>query len=137
MKNLIIILSMLIGFTWASGPVIIVHKDNPVTSISTSDLKKMFMGKKANWDNGTKVVPMHLVLESDGGNLFVSSIGTNPSKFKAKWLKLVYSGKATPPQMFKNSTLIDNMVNLLPGGIGVVNTGYAPTNPNVKVIPLK
>lgn len=137
MKKLILITLFLVAYSWSQDVTVIVNKENSITEISKSDLKKIFMGKKSTWDSGQKIIPMHLKLDSDDGIKFTKLLNTNPNRFKAKWLKIVFSGKATPPQRFKTSLQIDEILNLIPGGIGIVSGGYVPKNPNVKVIKVK
>lgn len=137
MKNLMIIALFLASFTWSQDVTVLVNADNPLTEISKSDLKKIYFGKKSTWDSGEKVIPMHLKLDTDDGIKFTKLLKTDPNRFKAKWLKIVYSGKATPPQRFKTSLQVDEIIKLIPGGIGIVSGGYTPKNPNVKVIKVK
>jgi ABC-type phosphate transport system substrate-binding protein len=129
-----ILLTALIGGL-AAAETVIVNAANGATEISKDDLAAMFDGKKANWDNGSKVV----IVTNDGAVLepFLKSVvGKTQSQFNAAWKKLVFTGKASAPVVAKSDADAVAEVAKSPGAIGVVSDATA-AGAGVKVIAVK
>ena len=56
MRTLLILVTLVIlGISPAAAETVIAHPECGVEGLAGSDLKKMFLGKKKTWANGTKV----------------------------------------------------------------------------------
>jgi ABC-type phosphate transport system substrate-binding protein len=140
MKTKIAIL-LFLGFAlagWCADVKVVVNAANPITSIDKADLQKIFLGKKNTWDDGKKIASMYVKADKpEGAAFFDKVLGIGFSAFNAQWMKMLYSGNATPPQARGNSDEVVNVVSLLENSIGFVAADYNVTNPKVKVITLK
>jgi len=109
-----------------AGDVVVANGQN---SVSASDLKQMFLGKKKSWANGDKVV---LVILKDGAahDSFMSNrVGKSPSQFLSFWKKLVFTGKGVMPKQASSEAELLQIVASTKGAIGYVSEGASGSLP--------
>jgi ABC-type phosphate transport system substrate-binding protein len=76
---------------------VIVNVDNK-SSVSDSDISRLFLGKLKKFNSGSKAVAINLKLGNETRNEFESKVlKKSPSQIKAYWSKRVFSGKGKPP----------------------------------------
>lgn len=119
---------MLAGFLLTSSPltsadvVVIVNKDSGVSSLSASDVKKLFLGKSRTLPGGAsaKVVdqPEGAATREEFGSKVLKK---SPSQLKAYWSKLIFSGKGAPPQTMDDDAAVKAFVADNANGIGYVD----------------
>lgn len=119
-----------------ADPVIIVNKANPITSISRPFLKKLLLGKVLKWPSGPELV---LFLGPSGQPERTSIIrafcGMNDADYTGSFLHASFKGETVnQPRTMPSGPSIAQLVQMMPGAIGVVGAG--DVNPGVKVIPL-
>jgi len=109
---------------------IIVHPSNEST-IDIGIIKKLFLGKKKSFSNGTSV---HLFIQKgDMGEEFTKKfLSRSPSQFKAYWAKRTFSGKGKPPKSLSNSIAIKEMVAATPNAIGFIDANEVDAS--IKVV---
>ncbi|NVJ61046.1 MAG: phosphate ABC transporter substrate-binding protein [Gammaproteobacteria bacterium] len=135
MKSLRLIFTLLalsfVGQSWAEV-AIIVHPSNN-SSVSQTDLTRMFLGKLKSFPGGGAVVPVNLPEGDSTTDEFNEKVlSKSASQLKAYWSKLVFTGKGTPP---KTAASADEMLTLVannPNLIGYVDA--SKVNGSVKVI---
>jgi ABC-type phosphate transport system substrate-binding protein len=115
---------------------IVVNNDNPITSLSKNQVKKIYTKKLTKWDDDKKIKPVDLQKNSDVRKSFSSSVlGKSVSAMRAFWQRQIFSGKGVPPPEKKNDASVIEYVKNNPGAIGYVsinaNTG------NLKKITIK
>jgi len=100
---------------------IVVNKEHKLTSLSTDDLQRIFLGKKTLWETGTRILPAMPEEESAAGGAFLTgTMQKSVSQFRTYWKRLLFSGGGTVPKVFRTSLQILDFVARQPGGIGVV-----------------
>jgi ABC-type phosphate transport system substrate-binding protein len=106
----------------AQTVVLVASPDVPVDSISASDLKNIFLGKKSSWDNGGKIT-----FFTNGGaahDAFLKDyVGKSPSQFSTFWKKQVFTGKGKMPDTAGSDQDMVTMVAGTGGAIGYVSAG--------------
>lgn len=96
MKLLTSLFFMLFCSIAFSDVVVIVHPS--VGEVSESDIKKIFLGKKHSYTNGSKVTPYYLPEKSEERKIFdPKALSKSSSQLKSYWSKLVFTGKGSPP----------------------------------------
>lgn len=141
MKDLIrttIALLLLIAPEAARGaePVVIVNKSNPVSGISAAQMKKLLLGQQTKWKSGAEVS----VLLGPSGQPERKSVlhrfcGMDESAFTAWFLHATFKGESlVVPKSMPSSQSIVQIVQLVPGAIGVVSS--ADVTSQVKVLSL-
>jgi len=111
---------------------IIVHPSNNST-LTETDLTRMFLGKMKSFPNGESAVPVNMPeghATTDEFNQKVLS--KSASQLKAYWSKLVFTGKGTPPQDAGSAEEMLKLVAGNPSLIGYVDA--SKVDASVKVI---
>lgn len=96
---LLLLLSIVFVSTcWAGNDYpfkVIVNKNNPVSSLSVSQIAKIFLKKQTNWENGRIIIPVDLVLSIPTRDSFSETIhGKSARAIKSYWHQQIFSGKA-------------------------------------------
>lgn len=100
---------------------VVVSKENKVTTLTSDDLNRIFLGKKTLWDSGTRIVPAMPEEESPAGEIFLSgTLKKSVAQFRSYWKRLLFSGGGTVPKVFRTSGQIMDFVARQPGAIAVV-----------------
>lgn len=100
---------------------VIVSKENKITSLSTDDLNRIFLGKKTLWESGTRIVPAMPEEESPAGEIFLAgTLKKSVSQFRAYWKRLLFSGGGAVPKVFRSSSQLVDFVARQPGAIAVI-----------------
>ncbi|MEE8524587.1 MAG: hypothetical protein V3T72_11705, partial [Thermoanaerobaculia bacterium] len=103
----------------------IVHKDNPTTALSRSDVSKYLLKKKTRWDQwdrGPKAIPVDLVGDSSVRETFSEDVhGRSVALIQRYWQKQIFSGRGVPPQEVGDDSAMVGMVSTDRGAIGYVS----------------
>jgi len=113
--------------------VVIVHKTNPLTSVSADTLAKYYKKTIQLWDSGSKIDPVDLPDEHPLAVEFAGKILRLPIGMKqSMWTIKVLSGQGTPPKQLLDEGAVLSYVGSKPGAIGYV--GRARVDQSVKVV---
>ena len=127
----VLLLSSLFSCAVNSEIAVIVHPSNAAT-LSNSDIKSLFLGRKRTFSDGKEAVPINL---SEGTNLrseFNQTVlNKSDSQLKAYWSKLVFTGKGSPPKEVSDGEIL-TLVSNNPNFIGYVDATLV--NDSVKVV---
>jgi ABC-type phosphate transport system substrate-binding protein len=115
---------------------VIVHPSNPIASMTSEQVSKLFLKKVTRWDHGVQVLPVDLAGSSPLRARFSQEIHGRPvSKVKAYWQQQIFSGREVlPPQKASDREVIA-YVEANPGAIGYV--GETTPLGNVRVIKIQ
>lgn len=113
---------------------VIVNGSSAITSLSEDDLKDYYLGKKASWPDGSKVV---VVVLKDGSSheKLMGKLGKSSSQFTTGWKKLVFTGKGAMPEQVNSEDEMAAFVAKTPGSIGFVDAGKVKDG--IKAVPVK
>ncbi len=117
--------------------IIIVNKNSPRDSITTEELKDIFMGKKLFYGDFKKPIKIHPVYygEKELKDKMFSLINTSEINFKKNWIRLTLTGKAKPPIIFDTEAEVIDYVAENDGGIGIIDA-LKVENKNIKIIKI-
>ena len=128
---------------------IIVHKNSPVDSVTSDDLRKFCLREKRHWSNNRKVT---IVLREPGQTERVAILhqvyGMNESEFKRHFLQATFTGELQgAPKELSTGLGVRRFVFNVPGALGFVRMsdvdssvkilkldGLAPTNSAYRLI---
>ncbi|MGL1937027.1 MAG: hypothetical protein OCD01_18515 [Fibrobacterales bacterium] len=120
------------AMTFAGETIIIVNKNNPITSISKSNLKRLYVGKRKDLGD-FKAVPVNQDLNKEITEKFLTTyIGKTGAEFKVFWIDQMIKGKGTAPMIQKSAEAVMAIVKEVPGAIGYIDE--ADFNGTVKKI---
>ncbi|MCP4610877.1 MAG: hypothetical protein GY845_19380 [Planctomycetes bacterium] len=118
------IAAMMLPFSsgaFAADVVIIANKDVPLSSLSGSDVKKIFLAKKTAWDNG-KNIDFVTLQGSDVHKAFLNTyLSKSSSQFRRYFRTLVFTGKCMAPRSFSTEREVVGYVSSTGGAIGYVS----------------
>jgi ABC-type phosphate transport system substrate-binding protein len=118
------------------GYKVIVHPDNPVTSIERERLREVFLKKATEWDSGAPIRPIDLPTRSPVRERFTQDVlRKTPAQLRNYWNQQIFSGKGVPPPEAETTAGVIAYVRANPGAIG-----YLPTNVDagpVKVVKVR
>jgi len=125
MKNLmkkVLGVALVMGSMSSYADVSVIVNTTNANEITQKDISRIFLGKKKDFANGDKAVPIAMKEGSDTQNQFNADVlGKNPTQIKAYWSQLVFTGQAKPPQEY-TSEEIKKIVSTNPNVIGYIDT---------------
>lgn len=113
---------------------VVVNPDNPVTSVSSADLRRIFAGDKQSWNSNLPVFPIVRAPDARERQVLLKQIlRMTEAEYKHYWLQKTYSGEAPlePVAVFSNGMQLE-AVRVKRGGIALINVADLRTG--VKVI---
>lgn len=111
---------------------VIVHPSN-AASLDQAEITRLFTGRGATFNNGTKATPLNLAESAAArGDFDTKVLGKSSSQMKAYWSKLVFTGKGTPPKELASEADVKAAVAADATAIGYINA--ASVDATVKVV---
>ena len=135
MIKLILITALaLAGSAFAqSGFAVVVSKANPATNITKAQLRRMVTGELNAWPAGGKVLVLLASPDEPARVAMLKQIcGMSESDFGKYITQKAFGGDSAAPKILPSTGVVIKVVQLSPGGIGIVGTG--DVNDNVKVL---
>ena len=115
--------------------VVVVHKANPVSTISRADAAAFFLKRVVRWPGGTDARPVNQPSRSPIAVAFSTGVlHLTPSAVEAYWQQQIFPGRATPPPERPGDAAIVEYVAANPGAVGYVSAGAVTAA--VKVLPI-
>jgi len=126
LRHIFILLMLLIVFylpgeCCAEEFALVVNKENPITALDQSTIKKIFLGKKTFWDDGHSI---EVFLQGDKSlhKTFTSKVlNKSVRQFKIYWRRELYSGTGLPPQELADDQQIKAAIAATPRAISYIN----------------
>jgi ABC-type phosphate transport system substrate-binding protein len=116
---------------------VVVNKNNPVNSISSAELRRMFTGETRFWNNSKNVVTV--IMRAPGAperDVALKAVfRMSEAEYGKYWIGRINRGEASsaPAEVFASGAL-QGLVREIPGAIGVVKRSEA--RPEVKVLKI-
>jgi ABC-type phosphate transport system substrate-binding protein len=105
---------------YAADIILITNKSNPVSSVSAADVKKIFLGKKTSWDDGSKVVAFTQKDDAVTDPFAKQYVKKSSQQFYMYWRKAVFTGKGTPLVEVNNSAEMKKIIAAKAGTLGYI-----------------
>lgn len=100
---------------------IVVDRNNPRSDITLDELKSLYLGKRHEWPDGSRVVPIDLEPGSQGRNEFQSAfLSMNAAGYDRYWVEQKVRGAGTPPRSASSAGLALKLVAKVRGAVGYV-----------------
>jgi ABC-type phosphate transport system substrate-binding protein len=137
--NFLISLFLLVctGIANAGDIVVIVNKDNSVSSLTLKDLTLFYKGKTKEWSGGEEVVlflpdPKSKAMQALATNVFKKKNALGVAKF---YLTAVFQQKfSSPPQKVSSTDEAVGVVADEVGAIAVVDSGEVSDKSSIKIL---
>lgn len=112
---------------------VILHVDSTMSALKIDQFKDIYLGRKANWEDGSKITVV-LPDRGPGNEALMKILGKSQSQFTIGWKKLVFSGKGVMPEIVKDDAAVIALVAKTPGAIGYIAVAG---DDNVKYVPIQ
>lgn len=138
-KYLLVLLSAFL-FVVALGPgaplaqedsdfVVVIHAENPTTSIERGLLSKIFLKKAKRWENGVAVAPVDQAEQSAVREAFTRKVHKKSvSAIKSFWQRMIFSGRDVPPTELESDAEVLEFVAGEPGAVGYISASTELTD---------
>lgn len=115
--------------------VIIVNKENEISSISRKELSKIFLKRVRRWDNDEKITPVDQKVEIPVREFFTLRVHKKKvAAIKAYWQKRIFTGRGVPPAELKSSKEVLEYVSEDVNAIGYIRSNSDISNHTVKIL---
>lgn len=117
----------------SAGDVLIIsNKSVSADSLTSDDVKKIFVGKKTRWDDNKKINFVLLDKSNVHKDFLREYVKRTPEQYRRFWKKQVFTGKGRRPISFKNERDMIEYVANTSGAVGYVSASAA--SDKVKVL---
>lgn len=97
----------------------VVSAKSAITTLTTSQLADIFLGKESRFPDGQPAIPID---QTDGSavrdQFYAEYAGYAPAQLKAYWSKLIFTGKSQPPREAGSVERLRNALTMNPYAIG-------------------
>jgi ABC-type phosphate transport system substrate-binding protein len=112
---------------------VVVNLNNPMTTLSIGELRKIFAGERRTWPGGSSI---KLIVRMPGTHerlVLMKLLGMSEGDYKQYWTSQVFRGEATsePVAVFSNGMVKEAVVGI-PGAIALMEA--RDVKPGIKVI---
>ncbi len=122
-----LILWLLAGVASADAFVLIVHPDNPVTSVDRDFLRNAYLRKTTDWADGRSIRPNDLSPKFPARDRFTREVvKKTPAQLRSYWVQRIFSGKGVPPQELDSVASMIAHVLSDPGAVGYLPASADP-----------
>ncbi len=113
---------------------VVIHADNPASSVSREELARLFLLQERHWQDGTPNLPIDQLAGSEVREAFSRTVhGKSTAAIQSYWQRQGFRGEATPPAEVGSDAEVLAFVELEPGAVGYVASGaYLP--PSIRVL---
>ena len=106
----------------AEEVVAVVSANSPVTSLSSTQVADIFLGRNTRFPDGSQAVPIDQGEESPVREKFYAQFtGKSPAQVKAHWSKIIFTGRGQPPRQAPSGAEVKKMVAANPNAIGYID----------------
>ena len=134
-----LVVASILGGAGADGTsfAVIVHKDVPLSSLSTTDLRKVYLGDRQFWNPGMRIIPfIRTAVTRERAAVVWTICKMTEADFNRHWIGKMMRAEATAsPKQFSTNPAAINLVMNMPGAIAIVNAAQVPTG-EVKVLKI-
>jgi hypothetical protein len=127
------------NFSWAqsqreSDVAVVVNEDTPVTDLSLSEVRKVFLGERQYWNAKLPVVLLVRAPVARERDVVLRVIyQMTEAQFKQYWVAKIFRAEVTaPPKIVYSNDLQYELVSAIPGAIAFVDSRNV--RPGVKLL---
>jgi ABC-type phosphate transport system substrate-binding protein len=117
--------------------IVVVHESNPVTSVRSDELSKMFLKKITVWRTKAPVIVVDQAESAKVRQEFCRDVHhRDVQSVQGYWQTQIFSGRAVPPQQRTGDSEVISFVAGNPNAVGYVSAN-ATLPPGVKVLTIE
>lgn len=128
-RTIILTIATILVYIYSTSAGEVVIANSPDKELAVDALKKIYLGKKTSWSDGSKIVVATLKSGPICESFMSSKIGKKPAQFNMVWKKLVFTGQGVMPKSFDDEKALIDFVAANKGAIGYVSDISADSVP--------
>ena len=103
---------------------VVVHPDTPVSNLSLSDVRKVFLGDRQYWSTNIPVVLLIRAPVARERDVVLKIIyQMSESQFKQYWIAKIFRAEAaTAPKVVYSNDMANQLVTAIPGAIAFIDS---------------
>lgn len=127
------LLILLLAANASAGIVVVVNAANPVNSLSRRELVDLYMGRTQYFSDGKQVLRLDQAPDSgDRARFYRVLVNKSTAEINGYWARLLFTGRASPPQAVDDSKAVLDIVRSNKSAIGYVRA--EDVDASVKVV---
>jgi ABC-type phosphate transport system substrate-binding protein len=113
---------------------VVVHPDTPISNLSLSDVRKVFLGDRQYWSTNIPVVLLIRAPVARERDVVLKIIyQMSESQFKQYWIAKIFRAEAaTAPKVVYSNDMANQLVTAIPGAIAFIDS--KDVKPGSKVV---
>lgn len=137
MKICLLYLTFLLGTAAQAQDVfIVVNVKSKIISLSSEELRDIYLGRKTFFSDNIFVRPIRLTNENEATKLFLDRyIKKTVMQYIGYWRSRLFAGEGTPPEVFNNEEQLLEHVGKVEDSIGY--SGRKTDSSNLRFIEIK
>lgn len=120
MKRLLLLALLLLPLASQSEIVVVVHKSNPVDSMSKSQIIDLFMGRYSAFPNGQQAKSIDNNSDSLKEDFYTGLTNMSLARVNSYWSRIKFTGRARPPAQMPDTPSTIKYINDNPEAIGYI-----------------
>lgn len=101
---------------------VVVHRSNPVTTLTEAQVSAIFMRRTRNWPDGSAILPIDQLPGAPVRQRFSRSVHKKSVAYVIRyWQRLIFAGRAVPPPQAKSDAAVIELVKKNPAAIGYLD----------------
>ena len=133
MRIIILLLGLLLVEIARAEIVVVVNAKNPVNNLSRRELVDLYMGRTQYFNDGSTVLRLDQPPDSDTRSEFYRAlVNKSVAEVNAYWAKLLFTGRASPPQVMGSSAEVLKAIRENRNAIGYLDS--SDVDDSVKVV---
>ncbi len=137
--TLIVRMALAVSLALAAAPAlaepvaVVVNRDNPRSDLSIEELRSVFLGRRTEWPDGTRVVPVDQAPSAPGRAAFLQAVlRMTAARFAEQWVDQQVRGAGSAPVVASSPAAAVRYVAKTRGAVAFVPLSVV--TPAVKVI---
>jgi len=99
---------------------IVVDRDNTASDISAEELRSFYLGKRHEWADGTRAVPVDLEAGAPRRGFLTAVLRMDEAAYDRYWVDQKVRGAGTGPRRVASASLVVRLVARVRGAVGFV-----------------
>ena len=121
-QRLILLLITLLASPLQAGVVVIVNAENTVLDYNQRQLVDLYMGRDLYFPNGQMAIRLDQSPDSKvRKNFYANLVGKSVAQVNAYWARLLFTGRASPPQVIRNSKEVLEAIRSNANAVGYID----------------
>ncbi|MBL0060825.1 MAG: hypothetical protein IPP40_04890 [bacterium] len=120
---------------WSAEIFVLANKNVPDKTLERESIERIYLGKKSQWSDGTRIVPVVLKSGPTHSAFVKKFLDRDASQFSTFWKQAVFTGRGMPPKSFETEAELIEFVSDTPGAIGYAS--FIPMSKPVSRIAVK